>query len=168
MLHPPQEMEQDHYNILRELECVLCLEITERAMQLTCCHKLMCAAHRGELLDRCPHCTEREFGLVANVPVRRIVGRLSVVCPLCGVRGERGNLQDHLQNVHPVPPPVRRTVRLPGPGVQEVRAMGRGRMLAARAEVNQPILRAGGARVGHRPRPEPRQAVWNPFMAQGP
>eukprot|EP01114_Cavostelium_apophysatum_P011822 TRINITY_DN2633_c0_g1_i2.p1 TRINITY_DN2633_c0_g1~~TRINITY_DN2633_c0_g1_i2.p1 ORF type:complete len:375 (+),score=8.36 TRINITY_DN2633_c0_g1_i2:48-1172(+) len=84
----------------REFECLICADILNDAVEITCCNSLCCQGCFDEVIKRedplCPNCRAPKGGSRPNVPVRRMVSNLPAECPnRCGEKVTRGTLEEH-------------------------------------------------------------------------
>ena len=78
----------------KDLECVVCQEPAEKAVNCVACDNIMCESHISKLL-MCPFCKSTPFKTQPNGFVRRLISNLEVPCPDCGAPIARGDLSNH-------------------------------------------------------------------------
>lgn len=83
-------------NMIGNLECGICREIADDAIETTCCHQIFCTSCLGQLQNRkCPFCRKENFQSVESHFARRLIKELPTKCQFCEQEMTRGNLHDH-------------------------------------------------------------------------
>ena len=82
-----------------EIQCPICMEPPENAVECAQCHNFFCEKCVNQLLVKCcPTCKLQPFKTQINVAIRRVVERLLVPCDFCGQIIPKGEMQIHLKN----------------------------------------------------------------------
>lgn len=81
------------HNLDEHITCFMCLEIANDAVELECCHGILCEACLAQLTT-CPNCRHSEITARPSVPIRRIINGFPIVCE-CGYQTTRGELSAH-------------------------------------------------------------------------
>lgn len=80
------------------INCPICLEMIEDAMETPCCHNIFCEKCIIRT-DTCPICKRRYnmYQLVPNIPMRRLINEIVISCPNeeCEVQCTKANLLKH-------------------------------------------------------------------------
>ena len=88
---PPKELQ----GITEEdLQCIICQEPAENAVNCDKCQNILCKTHLSQL-SKCPMCKSTPFKTQPNGFVRRLISKLEVPCPDCGAPIARGDLSNH-------------------------------------------------------------------------
>ncbi|KAL0212250.1 hypothetical protein RCL1_005876 [Eukaryota sp. TZLM3-RCL] len=77
------------------LTCVVCLDVFSDAVEVNCCHNLLCFDCFVSCSTKCAHCRHPKPSASPNVPVRKMVGSLSTKCEFCKCKTTRGELKKH-------------------------------------------------------------------------
>ena len=78
----------------QELECGICLQTCQAAVETCCCFNLFCQSCVASI-NRCPVCREEPFFNRPNHAVRRMISRLPVKCDACKNEVQRERMERH-------------------------------------------------------------------------
>ncbi|KAL0225866.1 hypothetical protein P9112_013190 [Eukaryota sp. TZLM1-RC] len=80
-------------NDTTHFECSICMEVLHDAVEISCCNTLFCS--ECAKVDSCPSCRSSAFKLNPCLPIRRIIGNLSVTCCMCDYATTRSEYAAH-------------------------------------------------------------------------
>ncbi|KAL0225109.1 hypothetical protein RCL1_003021 [Eukaryota sp. TZLM3-RCL] len=78
------------------LTCAVCLETLSDPLEALCCNNLVCTGCATR--DKCPCCRATKPTLKPNIPIRRMIDNLPVICDYCDYKTTRGQFSFHLKS----------------------------------------------------------------------
>jgi len=84
-------------SIISTLQCPVCLDLAENAMELSCCHALYCEFCINGIANKtCPSCRHPSITYTPSIMGRRLIGSMVINCPLgCGATLPKSNMKSH-------------------------------------------------------------------------
>lgn len=79
------------------MQCPVCFELVESAMDCEKCGHFLCESHVSQL-DGCPKCRAQPLQVRIDVTLRRLVDLLQVRCQFCHKQFNKGDLKVHMEN----------------------------------------------------------------------
>ena len=79
-----------------EYDCIICLDVCERAVESSCCYTLFCEKCSSGLKE-CPSCRKSNLRVAPSGFARKVIGRMKIPCSLCGASVQRDSVMEHTQ-----------------------------------------------------------------------
>jgi hypothetical protein len=98
MPRPKARIDEESKQVASEenFTCLICFDLAEDVVELSCCSTIMCEKCSIKLNSICPNC-RKNFVAKPSIPIRRIIGKYPWRCT-CGHSTTRSEMKSHLES----------------------------------------------------------------------